>query len=95
LAIAPALAYATFYFAFSRSISQHEAARWGDFSYGTYLYAFPIQQMLYSAWGHDVNFPVYIALSIVLSLAAGVCSWHVVEKWLVVRRHKPLRQPAI
>jgi len=51
--------------------------------------------MLYSAWGHDVNFPVYIALSIVLTLAAGVCSWHVVEKWLVVRRHKPLRQPAI
>jgi peptidoglycan/LPS O-acetylase OafA/YrhL len=82
---APALAYATFYVAYSRSISVHRAAAWGDFSYGTYLYAFPIQQMLFASWGHALNFAGYFALSLCLSLAAGVGSWHLVEKWFVRR----------
>jgi peptidoglycan/LPS O-acetylase OafA/YrhL len=82
---APALAYATFYLAFSRSVSVHRAAVWGDFSYGTYLYAFPIQQMLVASWGHTLNFAGYFALSLCLSLFAGVCSWHLVEKWFLRR----------
>ena len=28
--------------------------RFGDFSYGTYLYAFPIQQLILSAIGHTI-----------------------------------------
>jgi peptidoglycan/LPS O-acetylase OafA/YrhL len=82
---APALAYATFYVAFSRSISVHRAAACGDFSYGTYLYAFPIQQMLFASWGDALNFAGYFALSLGLSLLAGVGSWHLVEKWFVRR----------
>jgi peptidoglycan/LPS O-acetylase OafA/YrhL len=82
---APALAYATFYMAFSRSISVRRAAAWGDFSYGTYLYAFPIQQMLFASWGHALNFLGYFVLSLCLSLLAGVASWHLVEKWFVRR----------
>ena len=45
LVVAPALAYAIFYFAFSQAMRFHGAAQWGDFSYGTYLYAFTIQQI--------------------------------------------------
>ena len=82
---APALAYATFFVAFSGSISLHRTAAWGDFSYGTYLYAFPIQQMLFASWGHALNFISYFALSLCLSLLAGVGSWHLVEKWFVRR----------
>jgi len=53
--VAPALAYAVFYVAFSRRIRMHEAAAFGDFSYGTYLYAFPIQQMLQATVGRSLN----------------------------------------
>ncbi len=84
----PIIAYATFYIAFSENFRWHDAARWGDFSYGTYLYAFPIQLMLLASLGKALSFPAYLALSIVLALGAGTVSWHLVERWfLPLRRH--------
>ncbi len=53
--------------------------RLGDFSYGTYLYAFPVQQMLASVrpeWGAYQN----MAAALPLTLALGVGSWHLIEK---------------
>lgn len=88
LLVAPALAYATFHVAFSSTINLHGIARSGDFSYGTYLYAFPIQQMLMATHGQTLGLPVFILSSMGLSLIAGVMSWHLVEKWAVVRRPK-------
>ena len=85
LVFAPALAYATFYFAFSGSLRLHAAAGWGDFSYGTYLYAFPAQQIIYRLADQEMSFPVYVAMSLVLSLACGVASWHLVERWFLRR----------
>src|SRR5262249_43382157 len=61
LLFAPALAYATFYFAFDRGIRLHRAAEFGDFSYGTYLYAFPVQQIIYRLADHEMSFPAYVA----------------------------------
>jgi peptidoglycan/LPS O-acetylase OafA/YrhL len=51
---------------------------WGDFSYGVYIIAFPIQQIVARTIGGDwaVNFGV--SLIVVLALAAA--SWHFVEK---------------
>jgi peptidoglycan/LPS O-acetylase OafA/YrhL len=89
LLVAPTLAYGTFYAAFSTSVRVYGAARWGDFSYGTYLYAFPIQQMLFASYGQDFNLPAYIVLSMALSLFAGVCSWHLVEKRFISRNANP------
>ena len=60
------------------------AAAKGDFSYGTYLYAYPIQQMLISPF--IFPFPLIVLLSMVLSLGAGFLSWHLVEKWFLPRR---------
>ena len=37
-----------FWFAFNPAIKLSKAAKYGDFSYGVYLYAFPIQQLLVS-----------------------------------------------
>jgi peptidoglycan/LPS O-acetylase OafA/YrhL len=71
------LAYSVFYYAFSRQFWQ--AAKYGDFSYGTYLYAFPIQQLiLVIAVG---SFPMFIGTSLVLSGLAGIASWFAVERW--------------
>ncbi len=53
----------------------------GDYSYGIYLYGFPISQALVAAWprftGHPLAFR-FAALGITLALA--VASWHLLEK---------------
>lgn len=91
LILAPSLAYATFYCSFSRSIQLQGVSHFGDFSYGTYLYAFPIQQMIYSGWGRDMPFPAYVGLSVIFSVAAGILSWFLVERWFLSKRQpKPL-----
>jgi peptidoglycan/LPS O-acetylase OafA/YrhL len=84
--VAPTLAYGVFMAAFTDRITLHEATRYGDFSYGTYLYAFPIQQMLTAGIGRGWGMPAFIAVSFGLSLLAGVLSWHLVERWFLPRR---------
>jgi peptidoglycan/LPS O-acetylase OafA/YrhL len=52
----------------------------GDISYGIYIYSFIIQQCLYAFGCHRYGFWPYLALSLVLSAAAGTVSWILVEK---------------
>jgi peptidoglycan/LPS O-acetylase OafA/YrhL len=73
----PVISYGVFYLAFSPQIC--EAARFGDFSYGTYLYAFPIQQLLKAEF--SLSMPEFICASMLLSVLAGILSWHAVERW--------------
>ena len=68
-------AYGTFYAAFSKA-RVPDAAKFGDFSYGTYLYGYPIQQMLRTL---DIMFVPYIFMSVGLAIAAGVASWYLIE----------------
>jgi peptidoglycan/LPS O-acetylase OafA/YrhL len=85
LILPPALAYAIFYWAFSR-FSVGDAARYGDFSYGTYLYAFPIQQMLVWSIKDRLSIATFIIVSMALSLCAGVASWYTIEHWFLRRK---------
>ncbi len=52
------------------------AGRFGDFSYGMYLYAFPVQQFVLAAMPRN-EYP--IATCMVLTLPLAVLSWHLVE----------------
>jgi peptidoglycan/LPS O-acetylase OafA/YrhL len=79
------LAYTVFYCAFSRQYFQ--AAKYGDFSYGTYLYAFPIQQLILAVT--VLSFPIFVGISMLLSGVAGVASWFAVERWFH-RTREPL-----
>ncbi len=63
LILPPTISYMTFYTAFNRRSKLRNAARWGDFSYGTYLYAFPIQKMLFALLGLSISFPAFIVAS--------------------------------
>ncbi|WP_336969860.1 acyltransferase [Sphingobium aromaticiconvertens] len=73
-----ALAYALFYIAFARVVRWPGTDRLGDASYGTYLYGFPIQQMVKATL--NLGFPAYLLTCLTLSLIAGLLSWHLIEK---------------
>ncbi|MEO8304690.1 MAG: acyltransferase [Betaproteobacteria bacterium] len=53
--------------------------RRGDFSYGMYLYAFPVQQTLAMYGGARWPIAVYFAASFVITLVCAVASWYCVE----------------
>ncbi len=53
------------------------AARFGDFSYGLYLYAFPVQQAVLAVWP-NADYPVLLCTALTVPLA--VLSWHLVER---------------
>jgi peptidoglycan/LPS O-acetylase OafA/YrhL len=54
--------------------------RWGDTSYGIYLYAFPIQQCIILWLGRDVSPIVIVAAALPLTIGLSLFSWHAVEK---------------
>ncbi len=67
--------------------------RYGDFSYGMYLYAFPVQQTLTSIGGAGWPFPVYIAAGFLFTLLCAIASWHGVEHpALRLKRHPAQRE---
>jgi peptidoglycan/LPS O-acetylase OafA/YrhL len=78
-------AYLVFWFGYHPRLQLHNFARFGDFSYGTYLYAFPIQQLLVQQAGGSLNPYLLFIVAAPLSLVAAFGSWHGVEKWFLSR----------
>jgi peptidoglycan/LPS O-acetylase OafA/YrhL len=64
----------------------------GDYSYGLYIYAYPVQQMLAFMGVIRFGVVVFFFLSLVIALALAVLSWHLVEKPLL--RFKVRTAPA-
>jgi peptidoglycan/LPS O-acetylase OafA/YrhL len=62
--------------------------RLGDLSYGVYIFAFPVQQILvYWARGQGWSFFVSFFLSLLVTSGLAFASWHLVEKRAL--RYKP------
>jgi peptidoglycan/LPS O-acetylase OafA/YrhL len=73
------ISHAVLYFAFVPSLIGQKYARCEDYSYGVYIYAFPIQQSLAAAYP-GISVINMMALSMLLTAAAAVASWHWIEK---------------
>lgn len=55
--------------------------KYGDFSYGLYIYAWPIQQQVAFYYKFDqVNFIPFCIVNLVATLIMAMLSWHFVEK---------------
>ncbi len=54
--------------------------RMGDWSYGAYLYGFPVQQVLAHFKWHEISFVGYVVACTVITFALAGLSWHLVEK---------------
>jgi peptidoglycan/LPS O-acetylase OafA/YrhL len=55
-------------------------ARFGDFSYGTYLYAYPIQQLIVKYHGGTMEPLKLFLLAAPASIGVGALSWFLVER---------------
>ena len=89
--------YLVMCFSFSSSIRLHKTNRFGDFSYGTYLYAFPIQQLIMSAIGHPIHPLLLFACATPPTLLAAAISWYTVERRFLqaVRKKKSETTPLV
>ena len=74
-----ALPYLIMYAAFARLPWLDSTARFGDFSYGVYLYGFPLQQLVLHHHP-EASFTTFFLTSALLAIIAGALSWHFVEK---------------
>lgn len=64
----------------SRLLFSRAYRRCGDLSYGTYLYAFPIQMLTLSRWLDASNFWWLTLIDVGLALVCAVLSWRFVER---------------
>lgn len=73
--------FATLHLAFSNpSGPTANLGKYGDYSYGLYIYSFPVQQALMQLWGGQMALWAYILLSFLLTGALAFASWHLLEK---------------
>jgi peptidoglycan/LPS O-acetylase OafA/YrhL len=52
----------------------------GDYSYGLYLYSFPIQQLIVAKTDNQINTLVLFISSLLLTLIPAYLSWNIIEK---------------
>jgi peptidoglycan/LPS O-acetylase OafA/YrhL len=72
--------YLVFAIAFHPRINLHNFGKKGDYSYGVYLYAFPVQQLLVM-WFHGRLEPIALfAVALPITLALAYASWNLVER---------------
>ena len=73
------LAYGVLVLAYHPRIQWRRYNRAGDYSYGLYVYAFPIQQTIIARWP-GLSTGELFAWSFAATLAVAAASWHGLEK---------------
>jgi peptidoglycan/LPS O-acetylase OafA/YrhL len=74
------LPYLVLYAAFAVIPYLNKFGRFGDFSYGLYVYAFPVQQTIVNYTGGHLSVFRFFCLSFVITLALAVLSYHLLER---------------
>jgi peptidoglycan/LPS O-acetylase OafA/YrhL len=55
-------------------------SKYGDFSYGTYIFAWPVQQCLVDLLHNKVGHTHLLVYTLIITLPLAVASWHLLEK---------------
>ena len=74
------LAYLVFALSYSKHIRLYHFGSKYDISYGTYIYAFLIQQILYQVTEGSLPFFINVTLSIVITIPFAFLSFVLIEK---------------
>jgi peptidoglycan/LPS O-acetylase OafA/YrhL len=86
--------YLVLVLAFHPGLRLHGWNRFGDFSYGTYLYAFPVQQLVMRWFGHAVSPWTLFAVATPATILCAIASYHLVEKHFLRAAHASAIKPA-
>jgi peptidoglycan/LPS O-acetylase OafA/YrhL len=88
LLFACALSYAVLYAAYRYYLQRFDTARFGDFSYGIYLYGFPVQQVWVWWYGGIISPEWLCVLTLLTVIPLAVMSWFMIEKPALALRYK-------
>lgn len=72
--------YIILYTAFNKKIKLHNFSKHGDFSYGVYIYAFPIQQLIVYMSNYTINPYLLFLIALPIIFVFSILSWHLIEK---------------
>jgi peptidoglycan/LPS O-acetylase OafA/YrhL len=73
------IGYAVLCFGFLTARTRAISGVWPDYSYGMYIYAFPIMMVIHSLWPTDSHMLLALA-NLLATLPVAIFSWHYVEK---------------
>lgn len=71
--------YIVFYLGFKKGILNN-FGKYGDFSYGFYIYSFPVQQLIIAYYGPNLGIFTNFFLVLAIVFPLSYFSWHVIEK---------------
>jgi peptidoglycan/LPS O-acetylase OafA/YrhL len=77
--IGAVITYMTVYLG-TRQFYRNQLLLSGDYSYGMYLYGYPIQQALVAAWPYPMRWYENAGYSIALAGIVAACSWFLIER---------------
>lgn len=75
-----ALPYLIIYFAFENIPYIKNFTKHGDFSYGMYIYAYPIQQTILFFYAKNINLWLFFLTAFLITLLLAFLSWKYIEK---------------
>jgi peptidoglycan/LPS O-acetylase OafA/YrhL len=82
--------YVAFYIAFSMHFRLYRWAKYGDFSYGIYLYAWPVQQLLLLFFEPYMNVWNLFSSATLVTILLAMLSWNLIEKPALKFKSKPI-----
>lgn len=89
-----AAVYLSYWFAFAVPPVGRTLTRFGDASYGVYIWAFPVQQTIVQVGGPDTSPWTIILLATPVVWLLAIASWRLVERPALRRKPRPVRPTA-
>lgn len=66
----------------------NRAGAWGDFTYGIYIFSFPVQQVLISISGNQITPVALFGKTMAIVLPLAIISWHFFEKRFLALKNR-------
>lgn len=82
--------YLVLFLIFYRKISIPFSANMGNYSYGLFLFGFPVQQAIVHFLGGSMNPIINFIIAFPIALSFAMISWHLVESHFIKYKYSPL-----
>jgi peptidoglycan/LPS O-acetylase OafA/YrhL len=92
LALHTLFAFLVIFAALSPSVRMPRMAKYGDLSYGIYIFHYPVMQIVIQLTGFTEWYEL-IAVSLPIVLILAFMSWHLVEKVALSHKDRPFKLP--